>query len=86
MFETMFTSPAALSRNRNGLLAAEVELARRRRPSKPVRPTCQTCHHPPLPLGTARLDTDDVPRFPVISPATRVMLASKSLIAMSAST
>ena len=38
MFETMFTSPAALSRNRNGLLAAEVELARRRRPSKPVRP------------------------------------------------
>ena len=28
MFETMFTSPAALSRNRNGLLAAEVELAR----------------------------------------------------------
>ncbi len=28
MFETMFTSPAALSRNRNGLLAAEVDLAR----------------------------------------------------------
>ena len=28
MFETLFTSPAALSRNRNGPLAAEVDLAR----------------------------------------------------------
>ena len=28
MCETLFTSPAALSRNRNGCLAAEVDLAR----------------------------------------------------------
>ena len=29
MFETLFTSPAALSRHRNGPLAAEVDLARK---------------------------------------------------------
>ena len=28
MFETLFTRPATLSRNRNGRLAAEVDLAR----------------------------------------------------------
>ena len=29
MFETLFTSPPALSRHRNGPLAAEVDLARK---------------------------------------------------------
>ena len=34
MFETLLTSPAALSRNRNGGLSAEVDLARQAKPLK----------------------------------------------------
>ena len=79
MFETLFTSPPALSRHRNGPLAAE-RAAYRNLCGQPARPV--TTRHSHL---AQRLDTDGVPRFPVIFRAACVMLASKSPIAMSAS-